>query len=475
MCWARIADAMYPDADYGVLEILSLTTDILSMLVGMGIGLAVMRFYYRAADETERRVVVSSAAVLLAAVFFTVSLLGLIAAGPLATLLLGEGASVRLVQLAVLFLAFGSTIEVPMVYLRARQFSTTVVVIGLARLLIAVALNILFVVVMRLGVAGVLYSSIITSILVGGYLSIRVLGETGLHFNLPIIRGLLAFGAPLVVWNVASFVLHFSDRYFLRAFDSLAAVGLYSLSYKLAMLISLMVAGPFSEIWLPKALEIERREGAAGVPILWSIILGFNLVLVTAALGIALFSSDLIRVATGDSFHAAAGPVPLLALAMVFFGYRSITQIGALIRERSDLVAKSSALAAAAIIGMNVLLIPRWGMMGAATATLLAFALEFAIMRAMSRRIYPLTIAMSPLLIPVLLAVSVWAGATLILPPEPPILLSVAIKLIGFIAFGALLAATRSISPEQQRLIWALASRPAETIRTLRGSQRDAS
>ena len=171
-----------------------------------------------------------------------------------------------------------------------------------------------------------------------------------------------------------------------------------------------------------------------------------------------------------DSFHAAAGPVPLLALAMVFFGYRLIAQIGALIRERSDLVAKSSALAAAAIIGLNVLLIPRWGMMGAATATLLAFALEFAIMRAVSRRIYPLTIALSPLLLPVLLAVSVWAGATLILPPEPPILLSVAIKLIGFIAFGALLAATRSISPEQQRLVWAFVSRPGETIRILRGA-----
>ena len=86
-------------ADYGVLEILSLTTDILSMLAGMGIGLAVMRFYYRAADQGERRVVVSSAALLLAAVFVAVSSLGLIAAGPLTTLLLGDGASVRLARM----------------------------------------------------------------------------------------------------------------------------------------------------------------------------------------------------------------------------------------------------------------------------------------------------------------------------------------------------------------------------------------
>jgi O-antigen/teichoic acid export membrane protein len=97
------------------------------------------------------------------------------------------------------------------------------------------------------------------------------------------------------------------------------------------------------------------------------------------------------------AFHDAYAPIPLLALAMVFFGYRQIAQIGVIIKDRPGLVARSTAVAAATVLLLNWLLIPRFGAMGAAAATLGGFGTEFFIMRWFSMREYPLRIEVGAL------------------------------------------------------------------------------
>jgi len=456
--------------DYGVLEILSLSTDILGMLAGMGIGIAVMKLYYAAADENERRLVVSTAMTLLIVVFASVASAGVALAATLAPLLLGLQSADDLFRLAVVVMAFASTIEVPLAVLRARQHSTVVVTVGLARLTLSLGLNIVFVVVLRLGVAGVLYSSLISSLVVGGYLTLRLYRECGLRVDFPVMRRLVAFGAPLIVWNIGSFVLHYSDRFFLRYFDSLESVGLYSLGYRFAMLVSLVVVGPFSEIWIPKALEIQRREGDGSAPILASILRGYNLILVTVALCVSLFAGDVIRIATGTGFHAAASIVPLLTLAMVIFGYRNIAQIGALISGRSDLVAIATSVAAVTVTALNVVLIPIWGVTGAALSTLGAFLFEFLVMRTLSRRVHPLEIGLTSLAAPIAIAALVFGATQLIgregLDPLP----SLAVGLLALVAYVAALVVTGVVPRELRQAIWQGVQQPSRAIEVLRGA-----
>lgn len=457
-------------SDYGVLEILSLTTDIVGMLAGMGIGIAVMRQYYAVEGEAARHRVVSSAATLLIGVFAVVALLGMVIAGPVTPLLLGEEGAPFLVRLAIIVLALGSTIELPMIVLRAQQRSSSVVMTSLVRLLLNVSLNIVFVVWLRLGVAGVFFSSIVSSVTVGGFLTARLYRDAGFHFDTGVIRRLLAFGAPLVVWNIASFVLHYSDRFFLRVYESLGAVGLYSLGYKLAMLIAVLVISPFSDIWIPKALEIERKEGPDAVPILSSILLVYNLLLVTIAVAIALFAGDLIRIATGPEFHTAAATVPVLALAMVFFGYRSVAQIGALIRGRSDLIAIATASAAVLVIGFNLLLIPRWGVMGAATATFGAFAFEFLLMRHLSRSVHPLKVGLLPLAAPILVGLVVVGAVLVAAPPGLPIVVSVAVHTLAMLAYAGILLVSGAIPRDLRAGVFKALRNPVAAVRALRGA-----
>ena len=55
--------------DYGVMEMLAYTTDVLTFLVGLGVSTAVTRHYYKYETEAERHALVSTAAVLLFVLF----------------------------------------------------------------------------------------------------------------------------------------------------------------------------------------------------------------------------------------------------------------------------------------------------------------------------------------------------------------------------------------------------------------------
>jgi len=454
-------------ADYGVLEILALSADVLAMLAGLGIGMALIRHYYLYDDEESRHGVVSTASLLSLGVFSTVAIVGLVFAEPITEVLLGAGQSVHLVRLAIISLVISVLVDIPLVFLRAQQRSMDFSVASTVRLVLALTLNILFVVKFRMGVEGVLYSNIISALVVGGYLSFSMFRLTGLRFVPKVARELVGFGSPLMLAQVGSFVLHFSDRYFLRVYTTLAVVGLYSLSYKFAMLIAVLVSGPFSAIWIPKALEIERREGLAAGPILSEIIGHFSVVLVSMALGVALFSGEVIAFVTGPAFHEADRPIPMLALAMVVFGFRQVSQVGALIGKKPQSIALATTTAAAGVLLLNLLLIPRWGAMGAAAATLGAFAVEFALMWVLSRRAHPLRLRLSPLLGPVGVAIAIWAVAAL-LAVSVGHLSGLAIRIAAFGTYVGALVAFGFVRREHLALLLRAVRDPRAAMRALK-------
>ena len=456
--------------DYGILEILSLSIDVLGMLAGLGIRQAVLRLYYQYDTTEDRSGVVSTAALLLVAIFASIAAILLAFSSQISAALLGPNQPVLLLRLALLAFVLGTLGDIPGVYLQARQRSSALVLSNFVRLVLALSLNILFIVILRTGVAGIFLSTILSAVVVGGFMAIMMFRETGIRFVPRIARALVSFGSPLVASSIGSFVLHFSDRYFLRHFHSLAIVGVYSLSYRFAMLIAMLVDGPFYSIWSAKAFEIERREGAAAPPILRSILLQYNLVVVTAAFGVALFATDVIHIMLGAEFRAADGPVPLLALAMVFFCYRHMSQTGAMIRKKSGYIAVVTSAAAATALLLNLLLIPRWGAMGAASATAGAFALEFLVMNSLSERTYPIGLKVRELFAPLAIASGVWAAAAVAVPDGAGPMTGLAIRIAAFGAYAIVLSATGILSPSARQLLIRSAREPRAIMNALRSA-----
>lgn len=445
--------------DYGILELLSMTTDVIAMITGVGLTWSITRYYYYYDDPVDRGAVISSAAILLVALVGVASAVALPLAGPLAGLILGDREYAFLMRLSIAVLFLSSFLELPLAFLRARQESTHVVAVSIARLVLGLSLNILFVVVLRLGVAGVLYSTIGASAASGAYLLFVTVRDAGVRFSVPIARKLIAYGVPIVAANLGSFVLHYSDRYLLRAYGSLEEVGLYSLAYKFAMLLSLFIATPFAQIWAPKALEIEKAEGERAQPVLRRIITVYNIALISGAFGIALFAGHAIRIVAGEEFHTASQTVPLLCLGLLFFGYRQISYIGASIRERSDVIAAGTIVGATLALAANFALIPRWGATGAALATAVGFATEFAVVLALAERVYPLRYPLARLFAPVALAGVLFGAVHIALPVGAPLTVALPAK-IGILGLFVVIAAAGALGPEARSTLIARARRP---------------
>jgi O-antigen/teichoic acid export membrane protein len=454
--------------DYGVLEILSVSGDVLGMLAGMGIRQAVMRLYYLADSDEERNSVVSTASLLVVGIFGVVTLTGHLTAPWISDALLGPDEPVLLVRLMVTSFVLGAIGDIPAVYLQARQRSSALVLSNVVKLVISLSLNIYFVVYLRTGVPGIFYSTIIAQSIVGGSMAVLMFRETGVRFVAKQARALVSFGSPLIASQLGSFVLHFSDRYFLRFFHPLSVVGIYALSYKFAMFIAMAVDGPFHSIWSAKALEIAGREGDDAPPILRSILLQYRVVVVTAALGASLFATDAIHLLLGEEFHSADRPVPLLALAIVFFCFRHVSQTGAMIAIRPGYIAAVTSGAAVTAILLNLLLIPRWGAMGAAAATAGAFGTEFLIMRALSERVYRIGLTVRAVLSPLAIAAVAWLSAAALIPSDAHPLVGFLLRLAAFGLYLAALFATGILKDSAREMIVRSMRNPRAILQALR-------
>jgi len=457
-------------ADYGILEILTITADVAGMLAGLGIRSAVMRLYYQYDSRDERNGVVSTASLLLVAIFTALAVAGVVVASWLSNVLLGSPDSALLVKLMVITFIFSALSGVPVVHLQAKQQSAALVSSNVVKLVLALSLNIYFVVYLRIGVQGIFWSTIISTALVGGVMAVTMFRETGVRFVPRHARELIAFGAPLIASQFGSFVLHFSDRYFLRVFHPLSVVGLYALGYKLALLIAMVVDGPFNSIWSAKSLEIASREGERAPPILRSILLNYSLVVVTLSLGVALFATDAVRILLGPDFRDADGPVPLLAVGMVFFCFRHVSQTGAMIAKRPGYIAAVTSGAAITAILLNLLLIPRWGAMGAAGATAGAFGLEFLAMRVLSERAYPIGITLSETLTPLAIATAIWFGASVAVPDDAGLVTGLAVRIAAFGAYVVVLRLSGILSADAQDMLIRSVRDPRAITRALKNA-----
>jgi O-antigen/teichoic acid export membrane protein len=362
-------------SDYGVLAILDLTINLLSIVVGGGIASAATRSHftvegiahYARVWWTAIIAVVTVASVVLACAFVMRAEISEIAFGRT----LVTGASYLAVALPTLWL--GSVTYVLESYFRSLKASTFLVSIGLVRLLINIALNILFVVGLGMGLAGVLWGNLLSAAVAGVVEFIvlsRALGRP--IFDVTLLAPYWKFGWPLVVYGLLASVMHEADRYFLRLFVDLNGVGLYSVAYQIGQGVNTLVILPFTTIWGVLIYEVAKDPDAKETyaRVFKHFVYGLSLVLLLAA----LFAAPILRIIAPPSYAPAAEIVPIVCLAYLLFSLHEHFKVPALLANRTASFLPVAAMAAAANVVLNLLLIPGFGAMGAAWASVLTFA-----------------------------------------------------------------------------------------------------
>jgi O-antigen/teichoic acid export membrane protein len=246
-------------------------------------------------------------------------------------------------------------------------------------------LAIIFVVGLHLGGRGVLLSQLLAELILCMYLLPAMLRGLTLRVSRPDARDLLGYGLALVPAGLLSFLLHLSDRYFLKQFVSLHAVGIYALGYRFGEILSFAMSA-FELAW-PQFLFGHRESPEA--PTLYARVCTYFLAIMGFLwLAVSLLAKELVSVMAHPSFHEAYRVVPWIAGAFLFQGLAYVANVGMQLHRVVKYRLLISGITTALNLGLNFLLIPRYGMMGAAASALASFSFQFVLQILAGSRLY---------------------------------------------------------------------------------------
>jgi O-antigen/teichoic acid export membrane protein len=377
-------------ADYGVLALLLLFSTVAKILFRMGLDGGFFRVHYDLEDEVQKRRLAGTVALFAAASSTALFLLIALLAGPLTGLLFHDQAPPRrFVVLAAADVWLSAFAFVPLGLLRIQDrpglFSTYSAVRHTLNTVLKVVL------VMRgHGVEGILSSdAIATGLFSLGLLPILRRGATW-SFDSALLREVVGFGLPKVPHGVLVQVLNLADRRILDLFVSRAEVGIYQMGYTFGTGVKFALSA-FEPAWQPfvyaRIKEADAPRTLARVAVVaFAAFVGSGLVF-------AVLAPELLRIMTRNpAFWAAAPVVPVVTLAYVLHGAFLLGSVGIAIQKRARYYPLITAAAAATNVAMNFALVPRFGILGAAWATALAYGVMALLGIRISQRLYPLPV-----------------------------------------------------------------------------------
>lgn len=404
-------------ADYGVLQMLQVTLDVAAIALSAGTLAGVLRFFFKTDDEASRRSVFTTALWLLV-VFNGLAALLLVAFAPwLAEPIIGTPNGAHLLRLQAACFAAEPLGQVALLQLQARGRAGVYSTLSVVRLALQIALNVFFLVVLERGVEGVLLGTLITNVVMGVGLASWQVATTGWRPDLAIAKNLLRFGLPYRATTAGAFVLTFADRYFLKARHDLTEVGLYGLAYQFGFLLIYASSAPFLQAWNPQRFALSTRPRAERDAAYDDGSRWFAIVVVSAALGLCVFARPILSLMAAATYAGAARLVPIIVAAYVLQAFTDAAELGIQISERTQYATLATWAAVVVVLIGYVVLIPPLGGLGAALATLAAFAVRLGFTWHFAQRLWPIRLRLAPMARLVALAV-VAAGVVEASRPE---------------------------------------------------------
>jgi O-antigen/teichoic acid export membrane protein len=400
-------------SDLGAVGVVTSFSVILVIVLRAGIPSAMFRFYFDNRDPVRRLAVVRTS------FWFTMTMAtaGLVAgcllAGPIATALGLDGQD-NLVRAAFVGVWAQMNYEQLTSLFRLEQQPGRFVVASLLNIFITIGATIVLVVHFHEGALGVIVGNFIGTLAVYlGLLAYRR-DQLALGFDRRLLRAMNRFGLPLVPTGLMLWVINFADRLFIVHIAGTAENGLYELGVRLASANVLLMTA-FRTAWPAFAYSIEDDGEARRT-------YAFVLTYIIAAtcwvsLALGLLAPWLVRLLATPQFYAGSRVVAPLSFAAAAFAGYIVVSIGVGRARRTQFNWVVSGAAAIVNVALNLALIPPYGMMGAAIATVAAYLVLFLGMAWRAQQLYPVAYQWRRVAVAAAVAVGLTAAGKLLHVP----------------------------------------------------------
>lgn len=413
-------------AEYGLVELITVMTTLVGNLVSFDLNNGVFRYYHHATSAEARQRLIMAAMVLGVLANSAAGALLALCSPLLAQNFLGSSGNAYLLAWFSLSLLLEAVCAVAFSHMRADGKVSRFLATSTLRLVAQIAFNLYFLVVLKLGAASFIYGYLISCAIQAAAALPYTLRHGSLAFTRSDIKRLIGFGGPLAIAGLATLYISTGDRFFLSRLNSLSAVGVYALAYRLAQALNTLVYAPFTQVWEIEQYRIHARTDMH--PAFGVVFQATYSLLACCALGLALFAPDLLRLLATPAFYGAAPVVPILLLALMFTAITDFARLGSLVGSRPINVVGGAMIGAILVTLCLVILVPRLGSMGAASAVAIAALARLIFEYRRARQLFDMELHWGPLV----LTLALCAAATLTVPYFAPLTWT------GILAKGAL-------------------------------------
>jgi O-antigen/teichoic acid export membrane protein len=379
---------IFTPEEYGIWSFVVTAVGLLNSILILGGDSAYARFFFEAKSEEGKRLITSTWFGFLALWSGSLIIFCLPFAGFFSVCSFGTNEYALLFTLTLLAAPLTLLNSMCGQALRNRFQARLFSILNVAATLLSVGFSLFGAIVLKLGLTGVLGGAFFAALLI---LPVRLWTVSDLLrpvFSLRVLRNFLSFGVPLVPSSLAYWVFAVSDRILLGKLSTLEQVGLYAVANQVTGMLAFF-NGALGQAWSPHAIRVyeERQEYA---PIFFGrvmtyVLAGFGLL----SVGITTFSHEILMALSTPSFYAASLAIGPLALGTAAYATTQVTAIGISLKKKTYYFAIFSWAAALLNVGLNVLLIPMWGMIAASWTTMIAYLFLTLAYLTISQRLCP--------------------------------------------------------------------------------------
>jgi O-antigen/teichoic acid export membrane protein len=363
--------------NYGVWAQLIVTLSLITPIATLGLPYTLVRFLAAEKDRKEIRDGVWSVITVILGVAIVITSILIFFSGQISQFFGGEKILVQILAFTVIFECLNSVFfDIFRAFQRIGKYSFFMVFqtlgeVGLVGTTIFLGYGLLG------AVLSLLIIRLIVFLIIGNYL-IKKIGVTIPKFLR--IKEYLHFGLPTIPGNISSWIVQSSDRYLIEFFLGTLFVGYYVPAYIIGNSIMFFIA-PLSFV-LPAVLSKfydEDKISEVKTYLKYSLKY-FLMVTIPSVFGLSILSKQLLTIfSTSEIAQQSYYVVPLVAVSILLFGIYAVTSQIISLKKKTKIIGIIWVIAAFLNFGLNFIFIPKFGILGAAITTLLAYTLAFAL------------------------------------------------------------------------------------------------
>jgi O-antigen/teichoic acid export membrane protein len=383
----------FSPADLGLYNLVQSLWLFIILIYVYGMETAFIKFFIDAKEDKHKTEIYSTSLLLISFTSLIFSVIIYFLSGSISNIIGFENIDKGkyLIKILSILLFFDTISRFPLLLLRAELKAKVYFYLSVSTLIINLFFNVLFIIFFHLNVEAILYSYIISVIytLITGMIITKKF--FAFNFSVKDAKELVIYGNKFIYFGIFLLLIDVSDRFFLKYFFDESIVGIYSANYRLGTVMSLAIAA-FRFSWTPYFLNLsENPENKKIISETFTYFIFAGLFLF---LFFSFFTEPIVKYSFGgfsllnSKYYSGLVIIPIILLSYFFSGLFANLNVVPFYSNKTSILLLVSLEGLLINVILNILLIPKFQMLGAAYSTLFTYAYMFVHIYLKSQKLY---------------------------------------------------------------------------------------